>query len=166
MFCPKCGNQNYEDVSFCRRCGIELENSSLTSGKRSPLPAKHLNRSVAKARSKDPDELTSDGIGSVIVGDGFFMVAIFLSVTNSSISSLLWLFLLIPAFYYFGRGAACVLHARQIRQKQKRDELNQAPTAGTLPPPHSSVVDLFKKSISGELTNGPSVMKSTTGDLQ
>jgi hypothetical protein len=121
---------------------------------------------LIKAGLKDPDELVGNGIGSVIVGDGFFMVAAILSVTHSSVSSLLWLFLLIPAFFFFGKGFADVLHARQIRRRQKQNEYIDAPKIAELPLPRVSVVDVFKKSISGELAAVASVTERTTRDLK
>lgn len=75
---------------------------------------------LSKGALKDPDELTGNGIGSVIVGDGFLIVAVLLSVAGGSIGSLLWLLLLIPAFFFFGKGFADVLHARQIRRRLKQ----------------------------------------------
>lgn len=166
MFCSKCGNQNGEDVHFCRRCGTDLENLSLTSSGETLLPKKRVRGSLIKAGLKDPDELVGNGIGSVIVGDGFFMVAAILSVTHSSVSSLLWLFLLIPAFFFFGKGFADVLHARQIRRRQKQNEYIDAPKIAELPLPRVSVVDVFKKSISGELAAVASVTERTTRDLK
>lgn len=164
MFCSTCGNQNGEDVSFCRRCGTALENS-LTSTKQNPVPGKSVIQRSKKAKTKDPDELSANGIGSVIVGDGFFMVAVILSATDSSVSSLLWLFLLIPAFFFFGKGFADVLHARQIWRRQKQDELNGAPRLAELPMPRASVVDVLKKAISGELAAVRSVTERTTRNL-
>lgn len=165
MFCSKCGNQNNEGASFCRRCGNEQGKTSLTPAKKNLPAEKRPGRYLSKAESKDPDELTGNGIGSVIVGDGFFMVAIILSATHSSVSSLLWLFLLIPAFYFFGRGMADVLHARQIRRRQKQETLGAGPEVAALPPVRASVVDILKKSISGELAAVPSVTERTTRDL-
>ncbi|MFN2455904.1 MAG: zinc-ribbon domain-containing protein [Pyrinomonadaceae bacterium] len=166
MFCPKCGNQNGEDERFCRKCGTDLQNLSLTSVERNLLPKKTVRESLSRVKSKDPDELTGNGIGSVIIGDGFFMVAVILSATHSSVSSLLWLFLLIPAFFFFGKGFADVLHARQIRRRLKQNELSEAPKIAELPRPRASVVDVFKKSISGELAAVPSVTERTTRDLK
>ena len=120
---------------------------------------------MSPARSKDPDELTGSGIGSVIVGDGFLMVALILSVTNSPVSSLLWLLLLIPAFYCFGRGFADVLLARQIRRQQKQHELSRASDTAALPPPRASAAEIFQKTISGELAAAPSVTERTTRGL-
>jgi 4-hydroxybenzoate polyprenyltransferase len=84
-------------------------------------------------RAKDPDELTSNGIGSIFMGDGFFMVAVILSATHTAVSSLLWLFLLIPAFFFFGKGFADVLYARQIRRNSERKELNSQEAKAFLP---------------------------------
>src|SRR5688572_33079878 len=94
MFCSKCGQQNGKNINFCRHCGSDLENASLSSGRHA---LQSVGGGLMKAESKDPDELTANGIGQVMSGDGFFMVGVLLSATDSSISSLLWLFLLIPA---------------------------------------------------------------------
>lgn len=151
MFCAKCGGRTEEGVSFCRRCGTGLERASHAS----------------LVKSKDPDELTANGIGSVIVGDGFFMVAVILSASNSSVGSLLWLFLLIPAFYLFGRGLADVLHARQIRRRQKgQGELNAAAEIAELPPHRVTVGDIFASPTSGGLSGVPGVAERTTRDLK
>jgi len=77
--------------------------------------------------SKDPDELIGSGLASFFIGDGFFMVGILLTVMESSVRSLLWLLLLIPAFFFFGKGISDVFQARQIRKRMKHDELNVAP---------------------------------------
>lgn len=122
--------------------------------------------SLTKTESKDPDELTGKGIGNVIVGDGFFMVAVVLSATNGAVSSLLWLFLLIPAFFFFGKGFADVLHARQIRRRLRRNESIDAQKIGELPPARHSFIDTIKKHTSSELVPVPNVTEKTTRDLQ
>jgi hypothetical protein len=109
---------------------------------------------LREARSKDPDELTGTGIASVFIGDGFFMVAVILSATESSVSSLLWLFLLIPAFFFFGKGFADIFQARQIRRRLKQNELAAAPTAG-----------VFKNYASGDLIPS-SITDRTTRQLR
>lgn len=166
MFCSKCGNQNDETMNFCRKCGANLENALVTRGKQSSLEKKSISANIGKFNSKDPDELTSNGIGSVIVGDGFFMVAVLLSATNSAVSSLLWLFLLIPAFFFFGKGFANVLHAKQIRGRLNRNELDKAPKNSELPKRPVSFIDALKKHTSGELAALPSVTEVTTNDLR
>src|SRR6266850_2842410 len=166
MSCSKCGNRTIEGERFCRRCGTNLEDSSLISFKQNLQPRESADESLTKAKSKDPDELIGNGIGSVIIGDGFFMVAVILSAAHSSVSSLLWLFLLIPAFFFFGKGFADVFHARQIRRRIKQNELNDASKILALSSPSTSVVDALKKSISGELVGMPSVTERTTRNLE
>ena len=166
MFCSKCGKHNGEGVNFCRNCGSDLNTTSITAAKRN-LPDKNsFGENLMKAKSKDPDELTGNGIGSVIIGDGFFMVAVILSATHSSVSSLLWLFLLIPAFFFFGKGFADVVHARQIRHRLKQNEMKDAPNIAELPPPNISFIDAIKKHTSGELIPVTSVTERTTRDLK
>lgn len=165
MFCSKCGTQNDEGVNFCRKCGSDLVNASLVSIKQNPLRKISVTESLTEAKSKDPDELIGNGIGSVIVGDGFFMVAVILSATYSSVSSLLWLFLLIPAFFFFGKGFADILHARQTQRRMKQNELNDTRKTAELPPPRVSFIDAIKKHTSGELVPMPSVTERTTRDL-
>lgn len=156
MYCAKCGNPNERDLHFCRQCGAHLHQALL---------AENAAGLARKTETKDPDELTGKGIGNVIIGDGFFMVAILLSVIQSSVSSLFWLILLIPAFFFFGKGFADVLHARQIRRRNKQNELNAAVIASELPPASVSFVSQIKKHISGELSPIPSVTERTTRDL-
>ena len=154
MFCAKCGLENETDVSFCRRCGSDLKPSSFTPAQR--------HEGWMTLPSNDPDELTSSGIGSVIMGDGFLIVAIILSATESSISSLLWLFLLIPGFFFFGRGVANVLKARQIRKRLKSLPGAVLSDQATEPIP---AADTFGKLASGKLPKAPSVTERTTREL-
>ena len=154
MYCAKCGLENETAVSFCRRCGFDLQLSSLTSAR--------LQERWLTLPSNDPDELTSSGIGSVIMGDGFLIVAIILSASESAISSLIWLFLLIPGFFFFGRGAANVLKASQIRKRLKSlpriglsDQAGEPISAG----------DTFGKLASGKLPKAHSVTERTTREL-
>lgn len=164
MFCTKCGNHG--DERFCRNCGTDLENALLAPVKQGLLKRNSIGEPFARPSSKDPDELTGNGIGSVFVGDGFFIVAVLLSATHSSISSILWLLLLIPAFFFFGKGFADLLHARQIQRRLKQSALAAGPTTAALPPPRTSVVDVFKNYRSGELIATPSVTEKTTRQLE
>ena len=153
MFCSKCGNQGDKGEKFCRKCGTDLEETSLVSARQDFLQGKNTVADLSKAPFKDPDELAGNGIGKVFAGDGFLLVAIILSATESSVSSLLWLFLLIPAFFFFGKGFADVFQARQIRRRMKQDELDGAPRT-----------DVFKNLASSELIT-PSVTERTTRQL-
>jgi len=129
MHCPTCGNQAEQPERFCRRCGADLNNASLASARQALLQRKHANSSSITAASKDPDELVGSGLASVFIGDGFLMVGVLLSVMESSVSSLLWLLLLIPAFFFFGKGVCDIFRATQIRRRRKQEELDAAPAA-------------------------------------
>jgi uncharacterized membrane protein YvbJ len=166
MYCSKCGNQNGEGINFCRKCGTNLEGAMLSHFNQNSPDKKSVGANLIKTKSKDPDELTGNGIGGVIIGDGFFMVAVILSATHSSVSSLLWLFLLIPAFFFFGKGFADILHARQIRRRQQQNQLNDTPKIAQLPSLRGSFIDVIKKHTSGELVPLPSVTERTTRDLK
>jgi hypothetical protein len=162
MDCSNCGNAGDDAERFCRKCGTDLGNVLLAPGKQAVLKKKSVLERFSTSR--DPDELTANGIGGVIMGDGFLMVAVILGATHTSISSLLWLLLLIPAFFFFGKGFADVLHARQIQRRLKA--LDAKPTTAELPPGRASVIDAFKKYTSGELINTPSVTERTTRQLK
>ena len=163
MFCSKCGIQNGKNINFCRRCGSDLESASFTPGGHA---LQSRGGGLIKAESRDPDQLTADGIGKVFIGDGFFMVGILLSATASSVSSMLWLLLLIPAFFFFGKGLADVLHAKQIRRRLKQSEVSGAPGIAELHGSRDSFIDTIRKHASGELAHVPSVTDRTTRDLK
>ena len=166
MSCPNCGNQNSIGANFCRICGADLKSTSIAHVQPNSIGKKAFCGGLTKTKSKDPDELTASGIADVIIGDGFFMVAVILSAAHSSVSSLLWLFLLIPAFFFFGRGFADVLHARQIRRHLKQRELDGVSKTANLLPSPVSIIDAIKRHTSGELVPAPSVTEGTTRDLR
>ena len=163
MGCSNCANRCDNGERFCRKCGADLGNALVTSVKDSLQQRKGTGENLNIAHSKDPDELTGNGIGSVIMGDGFLMVAAILSATDSAISSLLWLLLLIPAFLFFGKGFADVLHARQIRRRSKLLALraNTEPSS-----PRASIAEVFTHHTSGGLIAAPSVTERTTRQLK
>jgi hypothetical protein len=135
MICTSCNSHHIESgEQFCRRCGTSVTLS------RKPTTSSLRVRSSMQLQSQDPDELVGNGIGSVIMGDGFFITAVLLSATNSAVGSLLWLLLLIPAFFFFGKGFTDVFRARQIRRRQKNDTLAE------LPPPRASIAELINDS--------------------
>ena len=166
MFCSKCGKANSEGERFCRSCGTGLPELSLTTVERSMERHQRADDAISTKAAKDPDELTGKGVGSVIIGDGFLMVAVILAASNSAVSSMLWLFLLIPAFFFFGKGFADVLHAKQIRRRQKQNERKSASSTVELPPGRPSAIEAFEKVVSGELLPIPSVTERTTRNLK
>ena len=159
LFCANCGNRSDESEKFCRRCGANLPTAQIARGKQltqAPGPGEGLQLSTHGYA----DELTGNGVASVFIGDGFFMVAVILSATHTSISSLLWLLLLIPAFFFFGKGFRDVWQARQIRRRLKENA--QAP----LELESGSSLFASIKTASGELLSGSSVTERTTRQLE
>lgn len=165
MFCSKCGKANVASVSFCRNCGTDLNLEARNFGDKT-LAVKTQLKNISGKPIANPDELTSRGIRDVIIGDGFFMVAIILGLLQSSVSSFLWLLLLIPAFFFFGSGIADVLHAKQIRRKQKETISIAESEVGELPPARATLENMFEKVASGELETVPSVTEKTTQNLR
>lgn len=137
---------------FCRKCGTRIENS--------------IAKWPSNLSSKDPDELTGNGIGAVFTGDGLMMVAVILSATQTSVSSLLWLLLLIPAFFFFGKGFSDLLYAKQIRRRRiKQDALNHSDQQ-LYSTSHATAGGILNQSFSGELVSVPSVSERTTRNLE
>lgn len=131
MRCTACGSQSDQYERFCRKCGADLgglQNRSLENSKPNAIDRAAINAQLEQRSEKDPDELIGRGMASFFIGDGFFIVGILLSVMESSVTSLLWLLLLIPAFLFFGKGVSDVFQARQIRRRRKQNELESAPT--------------------------------------
>jgi hypothetical protein len=159
--CPKCGNQGDAAERFCRKCGADLE-GALARSSGQPV----LKMPVAEAPSRDPDELTGSGVANFFIGDGFLIVAILLSVMDSSVKSLLWLLFLIPTLFFYGKGFADLFKARQIRRRLKQDELNAASKTVELPPARRTVLDGFRNHQSGELISTQSVTERTTRQLK
>ncbi len=161
MVCPNCGKATDNAERYCRACGADFLSLSITPQNVS-LQNKDAGSQIA-GRGKDPDELMGNGIGAAIVGDGFLMVGIILSAVESSVNSMLWLLLLIPAFILYGKGFADILHARQIRRRLQEQK------AVELPSPEASqrsITAAFQKHGSDELSMRPSVTDRTTRQLR
>lgn len=134
MRCTNCGSHSDYHEQFCRKCGADLvglRNQSIEPSKPNVLQSAVTNAELPLRTEKDPDELIGRGLASLFIGDGFFIVGILLSVMESSVTSLLWLLLLIPAFVFFGKGVSDVFQAKQIRRRRKQNQLNAATTTQT-----------------------------------
>jgi|GEM_PF-5198009 len=138
----------------------EFTNCPKRSQRQTKYPGVWSRRRFAGLHSEGPDELTGNGVASVFIGDGFFMVAVILSATHTTISSLLWLLLLIPAFFFFGKGFRDVWQARQIRRRLKEN----ARASFELESGSSLFASI--KTASGELLSGSSVTERTTRQLE
>ena len=160
LFCASCGNRSDESEKFCRRCGANLPTAQIARSGKELTPVSGPGEGLKVSTQKDPDELTGNGVASVFIGDGFFIVAVILSATHTSISSLLWLLLLIPAFFFFGKGFRDVWQARQIRRRLKEN----ARSSFELESGSSLFASI--KTASGELLSGSSVTERTTRQLE
>lgn len=161
MFCPGCSARSEGSERFCRKCGANLPAVLVARGVEGLDQNSNGRAGMATVAHKDPVELTGNGVASFFIGDGFFFTAILLSVLNSSVQSWLWLLLLIPAFFFFGKGFSDVWQARQIRRRLKLNELESAPQQEA----HASVFATIKNG-SGELLSRPSVTERTTRQLK
>lgn len=146
MRCAKCERELDANAKFCRNCGTELAPISPL-----PLVEAKSDKALPPVRSSDPDELVGTGISKIITGDGFLMVAIFLSITQTSAGSLLWLLLLLPAFYLFGQGFSDVFRARQIRRR-----LQNTVTATEFLPSAFPLIDSVTNQTTRKLVTGTS----------
>jgi hypothetical protein len=160
LFCASCGNRSDESEKFCRKCGASLPTAQIARGGQALKQASGPGEGLKVSTQKDPDELTGNGVASVFVGDGFFMVSVILSATHTSISNLLWLLLLIPAFFFFGKGFRDVWQARQIRWHLKE----KARLSFELESGSSLFASI--KTASGELLSGSSITERTTRQLE
>lgn len=153
MQCSHCEKAIEANAKFCRNCGQALVAAAPLSGLADKLQ-KVTTKALWSTKTIDPDELVGTGISKVITGDGFFMVAIFLSFSHTSVSNFLWLLLLLPAFYLFGQGFSDVFRARQIRRRRQNEELGTAEMVAEFPPTAfslmSSVTNQTTRKLVGE----------------
>ena len=165
MFCLNCGRKSEGTERFCRNCGSSLATPNPEQADNPLVNRSNAIGGLEFAPQRDPDVLIGNGMASVFIGDGFFMVAVILSATNTTFSSLLWLVLLIPAFIFFGKGFRDIWEAKQIQRRLKQRELITAETSLPLPPQHTSIFATIKRA-SGELASESSVTERTTRQLE
>ena len=127
MNCSNCGTQQPAAGRFCRVCGSPFSPVLAPPSDRDALLLRRADVELRARSLEAADEATARGLSKVIAGDGFFMVAVLLSVAQASVGSLLWLLFLIPAFILFGQGLSDVFKARQIRRRMASSELAALP---------------------------------------
>jgi hypothetical protein len=125
MYCPQCGSQNNEQVKFCRTCGANLSQvSQALTGQGTKKKKKSVPLSEA-----DQKRMTAS-FGELFLGVGFFLVAILMYFSRQT-----WgLWLLIPAFAIFGKGAGRLLTiAITYGEAESEDEDEAESNAVTIP---------------------------------
>jgi hypothetical protein len=181
MFCQKCGTQNPDNGKFCRACGSDLGNASVTADRSfmqpiQPMqPAFYVDRK-GRIKSNDPDELWAGGIRSLIMGVGFIIIALALLITNVAGGHGWWWSMLFPAFSMLGIGASHIARSKRITKRQSsvnsaaQNQLPNVQTPQNLPPTSAQTdyVKSQRKSIydTGELLAPPSVTEGTTRHLE
>lgn len=87
MFCPTCGNQNFDTAKFCRACGLDLETVQLAVSNKLTVPSNWLEQ-YSESKSKVVTGAILAGIPLLI----FFSV--FLFVGDKIGFLVVWAFLL------------------------------------------------------------------------
>lgn len=136
MYCPKCAAQNVDESRFCRACGANL--SLIAQALEGRLPEAPDSRFVhALQRKREPS--IERAVTSLFAGFGFLAVALGIGLTGEKGA----LTMLIPAFYFLGRGVAQII-SLQSAAKQAKPPLPPPmhPATNELPPAQLSAGSL------------------------
>ena len=140
MNCCECGTQRPGSDRSCRGCGSPVSPLVASPSECDQLLVRSGDGNLRARSLEAADDATARGLTKVIAGDGFFMVAVLLSIAQASGGSLLWLLILIPAFVLFGQGLSDVFKARQTRRRvASLDPAALSPPAGGTVPARSAV---------------------------
>ncbi len=177
MFCPKCGTKNPDDGRFCRKCGTNLgnvstalsdNNSSARFQDSTPVRRNKKGRFI----SDDPTEVYAESIKQILMGIGFFIVAIVLLKTGVAGGQFWWWSMLIPAFTMLGKGISDYMKSKRMEQRQlnmvpePKMVINEQPAKSALPPTNTDYIPTdFSNYQTGDLIP-PSVVENTTRHLE
>jgi len=171
MFCPKCGLQNADNTKFCRSCGADLSNVlAVVEGK---LPANEwlAQSNEWRAESHDSIHIYSSGIRNLLLGIGFFIIAILLFMLPGD--TFFWLLMMFPAFSLIASGVSRIVKANGMKTKEIADVIQPSsfPSTGSnpiLPPMQTEYIKPSKSVYETDNSLGQhlSVTEPTTRHLQ
>lgn len=178
MFCPKCGKENPDDGSFCRKCGNDL--SGITGAtEKGRLVAKDQETGKVNSQSSGPDEKhkkkkkENSWEGAMIAlfsGIAFLVIAVVLAFQPMGAGWWFWMF--IPGFMMIGLGVAQVIGMQKEGSKQTADfssgqnQIESADQLG-LPPKKTTYVSEYEQSRHDtDEAVQPSVTEGTTRRLE
>jgi hypothetical protein len=162
MFCPKCGTQNLETASFCRRCGanIGVVSQALTGNLSAPPDA------VGRRRNKLGTPSLESSVVKMFTGVAFVIVALCVMMFAPA-GRIWWFWLLIPAITSLGKGIAEFMRWRHEQSGRAltgnvNATTNALPPRGTgeLPPLRSTPIQTPTP-----VVQPPSVTEATTRHL-
>jgi hypothetical protein len=146
MFCPKCGSQNAENVRFCRSCGLELEAVSAAMTGKLTLRKTNGEEDGDDENSNNPDKLWNSAIINFLVGLAFLIISVVLATTGAAGGRNWWFWMLIPAFWNIGSGAASYLKVKRMERKTEyanfravNPSLQSPPAANAALPPRQTL---------------------------
>lgn len=163
MFCPKCGMDNLENASFCRKCGTDMRVVSQALSGRLPMvrpddAVDEYDRSGKRRRHKKQPSLES-GIRSIFMGVGFVFVSLAV-LRYAPAGELWWFWMLIPAFTMLGGGVGELLRLKRLESAALPPRQDRAAMPTTKPPAFQTS-ELPPRN-TGELMPPPSVTDRTT----
>jgi hypothetical protein len=190
MYCPKCGIENPETGTYCRKCGTDLSGVSKALENKDDGEPDYLNvvdhmdptgisRSARRrdrsrhGQNVDPDALWGGGIRNTIFGFGFLVVALALLLTNVAGGHSWWWAMLFPAFSLIAGGIGNLSRAKRLEKRMNGSlssvENNRLPNkdqVASLPPNQTEYVSPDSSSYNtGDLVPS-SVVENTTKLLE
>jgi hypothetical protein len=174
MFCPKCGKENEETGRFCRSCGTDLGTvSAALSGNLSQDQTAGFFSQKRHDKSKEPQDILTEGIRDAIVGIGFFIASLALFFTGIWGGHSWWWALLFPAFGCFASGISNIVKYQMMTKNPASLEnspnqpslINQTSANTALPPTQTEFVAPDLRYKTGDLVP-PSVVENTTHHLK
>jgi hypothetical protein len=163
MFCPRCGQQAAEGVSFCSRCGLPLDAAAALVESGSASAVETAERAPLTPRQRGARK----GLIILIAGLLFFAIAGILTTIKEDL-----FVLLVPAAVVVVIGVMRMLYGLLLEEHappKKSAKLAAADSrAGELPPARSVPASVYAKAgaDTSDMAAPPSITESTTRLLE